>query len=89
MSEYPKTTGPIGIYIDDGYRITVHCRCRHTSLLDLQALADRYGRDFDLIDNREKVLASLRCEKCGIKGGGQITVTPPADAGMGGAYWRE
>ncbi len=86
MSEYPKTIATIGSYIDNRYRLTVHCKepdCHHSKLADLDALAATYGRDYDLVDNHACIKAAMRCEKCGVKGNVQFNISPPSDIGIG------
>lgn len=58
--------------------------CVHTSELDLIAIRDRLGGDFNIPENRAYLLSLLRCEACGRKGNMSIMVVP-AERGPGEA----
>jgi hypothetical protein len=63
----------LGDFIDDRKTVRAHCRtnlCHHSSEVDLEALAARYGRDMDFfeVDLRPR----MRCTACGAKGAGFI-----------------
>jgi hypothetical protein len=77
---YPKRISTLGSYIDDGYTISVSCNeygCNHSRVLDLEALAGKLGRGFDMIAEHDRLRTMLRCEKCGVVGNVQFTVSPP------------
>lgn len=89
MPTYPLRLGTIGSYIDNEYTITVHCneyRCHHSSRLDLAALAEKLGRDYDLIGADNPIRRALRCEKCGVAGNVGLIISPPLKPE--GPYWR-
>lgn len=76
----------IGAYIERGYRLyaaheLINPFCSHSAELDLQALGDRFGRDFDLVENRAKIIGRLRCTKCGRQGNMEIRISPPTNSG--------
>ncbi len=57
----------LGDMIDNGNKITVYCEtwgCQHGKTLDLEALAERYGRDHGALHN-DLVGLPWKCEKCG------------------------
>lgn len=69
------TIDTIGALIDHGFRLSIHCEnqfCRHNALLDLVALAERFGRDFVTIGRPNPLTARMRCSKCGGKDLGLI-----------------
>lgn len=87
---YPLRIGTIGSYIDNGYRVSVHCLefgCHHSAELDLEALAVKLGRDYDMIEEHDRLVRMLVCEKCGVRGNIQLNISPPSSAGLG-AYIR-
>ena len=70
----------IGDFIDARRSLTAYCRraprCWHGAPVDLEALAERLGRDLDLYRNRLALAAMFRCVKCGGKGATFI-IAPP------------
>jgi hypothetical protein len=69
----PVTLSTAGDFIDYGYRVALHCLdCGHSGTLDLEALAARHGRGFDLYFRPLPV----RCGGCGSRNL-QTTVSPP------------
>lgn len=58
----------IGRLIEEGTTITAYCAvdCGGKRDLDLKAMAEAYGPDFDL--NHWTVSHRLRCQKCGTLG---------------------
>lgn len=54
------TIRTIGDLIDRGYALSVHCMCVGAQYPDLQAIADRCGRDTPWVTLRGR----LRCRKC-------------------------
>jgi len=62
---------------ENGFRLYAHCGnlyCRHSSQLDLQALADRLGPGFVAIGYPNPLVARLHCQKCGSKDLGILVV---------------
>lgn len=73
MAHTPYRLNKIGNLIDGGYRIVAICHaridgryCENTAALDLNYLASRYGRDFDLL--HKHIAPFLRCSQCGTRG---------------------
>lgn len=69
------TIDTLGALIEHGFRLSIHCDnqfCRHSAKLDLEALADRFGRDFVAIGNPNPLTARMRCSRCGGKDLGLI-----------------
>ncbi len=67
--------------INSGTRIALYHErinplCTHGSMLDLEALAARFGDDFDLALHKDWFLARLRCSACGGKGNMTLRVHP-------------
>lgn len=61
-------TGTIGAMIDNRYTLRVHCNargCGHHAEVDLQALADKLGRDHGAM--HWDLVPLMRCSKCGSK----------------------
>lgn len=50
---------------DHANSLQAHCRCGHYATVDLAAAIARFGPDFSTVDGRERLLAALRCTKCG------------------------
>jgi hypothetical protein len=77
------TLSTLQSYIDAGHTISAHHHpgglqpCNHSADLDLVALAERYGPDFDLVANHDWFVARLRCTACGRKGGMSLIISPP------------
>lgn len=76
-----RATGTIQGYIDVGDTITafhevIYPFCSHGAQLDLLALRDRVGGDFNIVENRAWLVSQLRCTKCGRKGNMTILITP-------------
>lgn len=77
------TLSTIQSYIDAGYTVTAHHEaighnpCSHYSDLDLVALAERLGPDFDIVDNHDWFVSKLVCARCGRRGSMSITISPP------------
>lgn len=77
------TLATIGSYIEARHTITAHHNpggvhpCHHSAELDLVALADRLGPDFDLVANHDWFVSQLRCTACGRKGGMSLIISPP------------
>ena len=70
-SHYPHhmtiTNNTIGAMIDQGYSLTIHYQsqgCGQSSPVDLQALADRYGRDHGAL-HADLIKLPWRCDQCG------------------------
>lgn len=71
-------------YIDANHTITAYHDgtpsnpCGHSSILDLKALAQHLGPDFDLVANHDRFVSQLTCAKCGVKGRDMsIIISPP------------
>ena len=41
--------------------------CTQRATVDLAAMAERFGADFNIVQNRARFLAAFRCAKCGGK----------------------
>ncbi len=87
-----KTLSTLRSYIEDGFRIHAYHEvtgCNHGEELDLVALANRLGPDFDLVENHSAFLASLKCSRCAQnpklnpKGNISIRLSPPTSIGAG------
>lgn len=73
--------------IEGGYCVTAYCNadtCRHSSKLDLVALAERLGLDFHTIGDPNPLAAKLRCAKCQGKAF-TLILSPPDGYSRGGA----
>ena len=71
-------------YLDAGWQLhaaheLINPFCSHTAELDVAALAQRLGGDFNLVENRGWFVARLRCTRCGRKGDMQIRCSPPTN----------
>lgn len=69
------TLSTIQDLIDNQMGLSVHCNaigCGHGADLDLHALGDRLGFDFQAIGDPQPLVARLRCGKCGSKDLGLI-----------------
>lgn len=69
------TIDTLGALIGHGFRLSIHCEnqfCRHYARLDLNALAERFGREFVAIGKPNPLTARMRCSKCGGKDLGLI-----------------
>ena len=68
----------IGDFIAARHRLTAYCgrgpHCWHGAKVDLKALAERLGKDFDLY--RPELKERFRCTACGGRGA-TFTVSPP------------
>jgi len=51
--------------------------CSHYALLDLKALADKLGPDFDVVENHDWFVAQLVCTECKRRGNMSIIIKPP------------
>ena len=77
------TLSTIQSYIDAKHVITAHHAaggdnpCSHYSELDLVALAERLGPDFDIVERHDWFVSRLVCAKCGRKGSMSIIISPP------------
>ena len=73
----PSSYTTIGALIDGDYQLAAYCDdqdCRHWTWLDLEALAEKLGRDQSTL--HWDLTPKLRCSKCG---GKKITLSlsPP------------
>lgn len=74
-----KSINTIGAMIEAGYRLTAYCneaRCMHSAELDLEALAERLGRDFVAVGDPNPLVRRLRCQECGGRNLGLILSAP-------------
>lgn len=56
----------------------------HYGPVDLDLLIKRFGRDFDTVDGRKKILAALSCRICGGKEMDIHLNAPDGYSGIGG-----
>lgn len=75
--EYPVRIDTIGKLIDFNLTLSVYCHrygCGHSARLDLEALADRLGRDHPSM--ARALLPRLTCTKCGgnVKRGDELSL---------------
>lgn len=69
----------IGDLLDGGYSLHAYCErddCRHSSRLDLDALAARLGRDHGAL--HRDLVPHLRCSACGEAVRLSLRMAPPA-----------
>ena len=56
----------VGEFLDDGTGLGIHCLdCHRYAELDLQPIADKYGRDYRLVGADIPFRRSLKCSACG------------------------
>ena len=60
---YPWTISTIGDLIDMGYSLSAWCQRHGMRSVDLQVLADRYGRHETI--NRQRTRICIKCGVCG------------------------
>jgi hypothetical protein len=78
------TISQLGTMKDRGYGFTGFCErrdCGHFAPVNLDALIDRFGRDFDTVAGRDQIVAALKCRKCG---GKEMDIHLNAPDGFGG-----
>jgi hypothetical protein len=82
MVTFPLRINTLGALIDTGHGLSAHCEakapygiCGHTQQLDLEALAERLGRDHGSMHT--DLAHKLRCSKCGTKGRIGLILQPP------------
>lgn len=69
------TIATIQSLIDNQMGVTVHCNvigCGHSAKLDLHAIGERLGFDFEAVGDPQPLVPKLRCGKCGRKDLGLI-----------------
>jgi len=69
------TYNTIGSLIEGRFTVSAHCfahGCRHFATLDLDELAERFGRDFVAVGDPNPLAKRLRCKQCGGKDLGLI-----------------
>jgi len=89
------TIDTLGALLDHHFRLSIYCGnqfCRHSAKLDLEALVERFGRDFVTVGKPNPLAARMVCSKCGSKDLGLILlpttgydtgpVSPGAHAGF-------
>lgn len=68
----------LGRFIDNDHTLAANCRkCGHYAKLDLEALAQRLGRDHST--NNLRLRSKLKCSKCGSKDIALLVSTITAD----------
>lgn len=73
MAQTPSNATTLAEVRDQGLNMTAYCHgCRHSQRLDLEALIDRLGPDFDHVRNRASLVNVLKCTNCGTKGEASI-----------------
>lgn len=63
-----RNPSALGVMLASNESLFIHCSnvgCNHFGRVDMQRLIARLGADFDLVLGRERLLATLRCPKCG------------------------
>ena len=53
------------VLADRGNQLQAYCRCGHFAAVNLEVAIARFGPEFNTVDGREQLLASLRCSACG------------------------
>ncbi len=51
-----------------------HKFCGVTRELDIDVLIERFGEDFDVVDNRARIVRALRCKECGARASGIMSI---------------
>lgn len=55
----------LGRMLEYGYGLTAYCdACGHFAAVDLSRLIEKFGPDFDTVDNRGRLVSALKCSRC-------------------------